>query len=130
MICRHATRLPWPVSIAPLRAVTLPSAAILSHESRRFGGGLPTPVPARAAARASVPALCASDGRGRLQEMMSAPPPFSRSRRVNVLSSRVFAMVVPSGHRRSGALNGSDDAQVRATPTEVAVHCLADLQVG
>src|SRR6185369_7619706 len=108
-ICGSATRRPVPRSTLPVYIVTVPSrwmARKLSTWSRATG---------LAWARTSRGA--------RLKATTRAPVPSRNSRRV-VSSVAISGLL---SHQRRGALDGGDDALVRAAAAEVVLQRLPDL---
>src|SRR5690348_12089009 len=113
-----ATSTPWPMSILPKKAFTLPSGSTAIQESSSSGvsAGLPpTLCGTWESAVVTVPAVP--------QLTTSAPPALMKSRRV------IGFMVISSDSRSGGALDRAQDRHVRAAAALDSRHGLPDFGV-
>src|SRR3954454_4377806 len=109
-----ATNRPWPMSILPKKADTVPSALTAMKDESWSGvsGGLV----AIACAFAALMPSTVSNATGAPNETTRAPPALSMARREKVVGFSCLVMFVsPSTHHRvGGALDGAHDVDVGA----------------
>src|SRR5262245_39994288 len=106
--------MPVPTSTLPVYIVTVPSL----WTARK--------VSTWSSATGFAAAVCAGAEEARRNDTTRAPVPIRKSRRV---VSRI-AMSGPLSHQRRGALDGRDDALVRAASAQVRLERLANLGIG
>src|SRR6476661_5802554 len=126
-ICPMATNRPWPMSILPKKAETVPSALTAIYEESWSGisGGLVAPC-----ANACPMSSTVSSPIGMPIDTTSAPPALSIARRENCAAFSCLVMVrPPSTHHRRRALDRAQDAHMRAAAAFEAGERVLDLGI-
>src|SRR6185295_12309292 len=122
-----ATCRPWPMSILPKKAETVPSALTAIYEESWSGisGGLVAPC-----ANACPMSSTVSSPIGMPIDTTSAPPALSIARRENCAAFSCLVMVrPPSTHHRRRALDRAQDAHMRAAAAFEAGERVLDLGI-
>src|SRR5262249_2029476 len=122
-----AVNRPWPMSILPKKADTLPSALTAMKEASWSGisGGLV----ADACAWATLTPSTASSVIGAPSETTSAPEALRTERRENVAGLSILIMISSSAHHLGRALDRAHDVHVRPATALEAGERILDLGV-
>src|SRR4029079_5037368 len=98
-ICESAVWFPWPRSVFPVKAVTVPSAWMANHESSSDGSIADGHVVGASLPELAIPHTAA----GAPITTIRPPPAFTKATRVNLVCSGGVTLGVPSAQAAAAA---------------------------